>query len=166
MATIVVTTNGFDVVASTSNNYVVFGNGILTVDAGVTVSGFINVGDGGEVQIIGTSLNSDVNFLGTEAIDGGTATNVDVNGGLLLPEAGDTVGTYVTNGGLELLEGDDPADLFNTTVGSGGTQTIIAGSLVQVDESIISKRRPSIRERRPRWLPLQFNSVASRLSAH
>ena len=119
MTTITVPSGTVTVAASTNNNYAVFESGELVVDPGVTVSGVINVGDGGEVRISGTTLQSVVTSEGRATI-GGTASNVVVDGGTEILGAGTTSGTIILAGSEEVAGGES----FGTRVGSDGLQAV------------------------------------------
>ena len=123
MTTITVTTPVV-VSASTSDNFAVFGVGDLIVNPGVTVSGFINVGDGGQAHISGTTLSSVVTSNSFESIFG-TASNVvvDGSGAEEMVISGTTRGTIVVSGGVEAVAGNS----FFTAVGPGGGQDVFSG---------------------------------------
>jgi hypothetical protein len=112
-----VITAPFTVTASTTDNFDVFGAGVLTVSAGATVSGVITAGD----STVGPNV----------LIDGTTLQSILTSGGLQVDRSGGTADhTAVFPGGEELVFGGTS---LNTVVGTGGLQAVFVTSAFGAD---------------------------------
>ena len=130
MATIPVTTPfpGVTLTASTSDDVDVYDGGFLTVNSGVTVSGYILVHDGGDADVFGTTTKSIVTSTGLEFIEGSVASGIVVDGGFeAVADGGTSVGTVAFSGGIEFLNPGTTS--VETVLGTGGIQEVFGTSI-------------------------------------